>query len=384
MTWGLGEQRTTDTGFDFVEPAYGTRSLSDVMPAIAGALGVGGLPETRLRLPEASAYVVMMVDGMGHRLLAEHPREAPYLHGLLGEAATAGVPSTTATSLTSLGTGLAPGTHGLVGFTSRIPGTTDLLNALFWNKKVDPLEWQPHPTAFELLERVGVHTTVVSKPEFVDSGLTLSGQRGAAYAGVDGLTARIDATLAAVGRRPSVTYVYESELDHVGHRHGVDSPVWRAQLQAVDEDVQELREALPADVALLVTADHGMVDVIDGSRIDVDTVDGLRDGVLLLGGEARLRHVYCQRGAVGDVAATWREQLADRATVLTREEAIEQGWFGAVTDTVRPRLGEIVVAAHDDVGLFSSVSFGYETTLIGLHGSLTAREMLVPLVLCPA
>ena len=65
---------------------------------------------------------------------------APYLSSLLGrqEPGTAGVPSTTATSLTSLGTALPPGAHGLVGFTSRIPGTDRLLNALAWDKQRRP------------------------------------------------------------------------------------------------------------------------------------------------------------------------------------------------------------------------------------------------------
>ena len=77
-----------------------------------------------------------------------------------------GVPSTTATSLTSLGTGLTPGSHGLVGFTARVPGTDQLLNHLFWDADVDPLEWQPHPTAFATLAAAGVSVTVVNKREF--------------------------------------------------------------------------------------------------------------------------------------------------------------------------------------------------------------------------
>ena len=111
----------------------------------------------------------MLVDGLGHELLAEHRAQAPYLHSLLGEGpATCGVPSTTATSLTSLGTALTPGQHGLVGFTSRVPETGELLNSLFWDQPVDPLEWQPNATAFARLEAVGVHTSVVSKREFAE------------------------------------------------------------------------------------------------------------------------------------------------------------------------------------------------------------------------
>ncbi len=131
---------------------------------------------------------------------------------------------------------------------------------------------------------------------------------------------------------------------------------------------------------LLVVADHGMVDSTPETHIDVDEQPGLRDGVVLLGGEARFRHVYCRGGAVEDVAATWRSVLGDKATVLTRDEAIARGWFGTVDHGVRLRLGDVVVAAHDDWALMSSVDFNYEMTLIGLHGSLTSREMHIPIL----
>ncbi len=217
----------------FVEPDYsgaGPRAtLGDVLPAVATALGVDvGFHDTSLALPPAPAYVVVLVDGMGHDLLAEHRAQAPFLHDLLSAGggvapATCGVPSTTATSLTSLGTALTPGTHGLVGFTSRVPQTGELLNSLFWDREVDPLEWQPHPTAFARLEAAGVRTTVVSKREFAGSGLTRCGQRGAAYAGADDVVERIAAAVEASRERPSVTYVYDGDLDWHGHRAGVDS-----------------------------------------------------------------------------------------------------------------------------------------------------------------
>lgn len=374
------------TGSTFVEPQYSGdlpgRSLGDVLPAVAAALGVPvGFQEPALVLPPAPAYVVMLVDGLGHELLAEHRVQAPYLHSLLGEEpATCGVPSTTATSLTSLGTALTPGQHGLVGFTSRVPETGELLNALFWDQPVDPLQWQPNRTAFDRLRSAGVHTSVVSKRDFADSGLTRCGQRGAEFVGADDVSERIAGAVAGAGQRPSVTYVYDGDLDWNGHRAGVDSQRWRAQLRDIDEDAQELREALPGEVRLLVVADHGMVDSPTGRRIDIDASPELREGVSLLGGEARFRHVYCRGGAVEQVAATWRELLGDRASVLTRDEAVERGWFGPVNHDVRLRLGDVLVAAHDDWALMSSTDFPFEMTLVGLHGSLTAREMHIPIL----
>ncbi|NPC44348.1 alkaline phosphatase family protein [Nocardioides sp. zg-1230] len=367
----------------FTPPAYGDRSLADVVPSVARALGVElpGHP-AGLELPPAPSYVVFLVDGMGAELLTRYAHAAPYLSSLVegGATGTAGVPSTTATSLTSLGTGLVPGAHGLVGFTARIPGTDRLLNHLWWDAGVDPLEWQPHPTALGRLAHAGVHVTAVNKRDFDGSGLTLASQRGATYVGADRVGERIAATVAASADQPSLTYVYDSDLDWTGHKFGVASTQWLQQLAMVDAEAEQLREALPASTRLLVVADHGMVDSPRDARVDVDEVDGMRDGIALLGGEARFRHLYCAAGAVADVAATWREVLGDRATVLTREEATERGWFGAVSPGVRPRLGDVMVACHGDTAVMSTRDFAYEDTLVGLHGSLTSTEMLIPIL----
>jgi hypothetical protein len=367
----------------FVEPAYGDRSLGDVLPAVARALGVdAGLPVTTLELPEARSYVVFLIDGLGYELLRDHPDQAPFLHELLdGQApATVGVPSTTATSLTSLGTALTPGAHGVVGFTSRIPGTDDLLNALMWSKSVDPRDWQPHPTALGRMASAGVHTTVVNKREFQESGLTLAGMRGAEFVGADKVGERMAAAIHASGHEPSVTYLYDGDLDWTGHRYGVASTSWELQLSMIDAEAEQLREALPPDVRIVVVADHGMVDSPDDQRLDVDDHPELTDGVVVLGGEARFRHVYCRGGAVDDVLATWRAAVGERAEVLTRDEAIARGWFGPVAPGVRPRLGDVMMAARGDFSVMSTTAFPYEARLIGLHGSLTSAEMLIPVL----
>ena len=373
---------------DFVEPAYQRRSLGDVVPAISTALGRpiagdGRTTPSDLALPGAASYVLFLVDGLGVRLLERHADTAPYLASLLvgQQPATAGVPSTTATSLSSLGTGLTPGAHGLVGFTSRVPGTDRLLNALFWDKDIDPVDWQPHPTMFSRLRLAGVGVTVVNKREFRTSGLTVASSRGAEYVGADRVGERIVAAATASAERPSLTYVYDGDLDWTGHRYGIASAQWLQQLAVVDAEAEMLRDALPGTTRLLVVADHGMVDSPAEHRVDVDAHPELRDGLALFGGEARFRHLYCHNGAVIDLLQTWTEFLDDRACVLTRDAAIERGWFGSVQPSVLPRLGDVVVASTGDHAVFSSVDFAYETTLVGLHGSLTAEEMLIPVLL---
>jgi predicted AlkP superfamily pyrophosphatase or phosphodiesterase len=346
-----------------------------------GALGAPGWSNP-LGLPPATSYVVFLVDGLGWNLLQDFPQTAPYLWALAQQTdpITCGVPSTTATSLTSLGTGLPPGQHGIVGFTSRIPGTDKLLDALRWDADVDPIEWQPHETVFGRARAGGVNAIVVSRRVFEGSGLTVASQRGAEYIGADTPGERISAAVRAASQPSTLVYMYEGELDATGHRVGCRSWAWEHQLGVVDEFAQRLRAALPPEVALVVTADHGMVDVAPDRRIDVDAEVELLEGINLLGGEARLRHLYCEAGAVGDVVGRWRNRLEHQAIVLTRDEAIAGGWFGDVDGLVRPRLGDVVVASVGDIAVMSSQRFPHEAKLVGLHGSLTSDEMLIPLL----
>jgi Type I phosphodiesterase / nucleotide pyrophosphatase len=362
-----------------VAPAYGTASLCDLVPSAAAVLS-GAADGNVLGLPQASRMVLLLVDGLGQRQLERHAADAPYLSSMARRTLTCGVPSTTATSLTSLGVGLPPGEHGVVGYTSRIPGTDRLLNALRWDASVDAEEWQPHPTALAAAARAGVATTVVNKRAFNGTGLTVASQRGAEFVAADSAGERLAEAARAARPSPSLVYVYDADLDATGHRDGCRSEAWRHQLATVDAFAHRLRQTLPADAVLLVTADHGMVDVEPGDRVDVDAEPELRDGVSLVGGEARFRHLYCRSGAVDDVVARWRARLGARAPVLTREQAVAEGWFGTVRREVEPRLGDVVVACVDSIAVLSSERFPHEASLVGLHGSLTAEEMYVPLL----
>jgi Type I phosphodiesterase / nucleotide pyrophosphatase len=368
-----------DTGF--VSPRYRDRALSDLLPSVAAAMGHGD-DDNLLALPPSPRYVVVMVDGLGWHQLRRHADLAPYLASLLPERdpLTCGVPSTTVTSLTSLGTGLPPGGHGVVGYTSRIPGTNTLLNGLKWDADVDPYDWQPHQTVFERLSASGVKVSAANKGAFRGSGLTVCSQRGAVYHAVDTPWERIAVVSELAEPADSLIYAYESSLDHIGHEAGCTADKWLEQLETVDADLRRLRESLPTDAVMVVTGDHGMVDADDAGRIDVGDLVGLLDGVALLGGEARLRHLYCRVGAMPDVAARWAATLGERAIVMTQTDAEAAGWFGPIRPEVRARIGDVVVAATDRNAVLSRQHFPIETKLVGFHGSLTEAEMLVPLL----
>ena len=148
----------------------------------------------------------------------------------------------------------------------------------------------------------------------------------------------------------------------------------------MDKLAEQLASAIPAGTPLYVTADHGMVDVGPEDRIDADSTPGLLDGVALLGGEPRARHLYAVPGAADDVLQTWRDIIGDRAWVLSRDEAVGAGWFGPVEPWLAGRIGDVVVAPAGSVAVVARKAEALESSLIGMHGSLTSADQLVPLL----
>ncbi len=366
-----------------VVPAYDETSLGAVLPGAARALGVA-VDGPAVTVPNATSVCVVVIDGLGRLLLDEAARNAPFLTSLLvgSTELSVGCPSTTATSMGSFGTGLSSGRHGLVGYEVMDPGRGVLLNELKWDPGTDPLAWQPHPTVFEVLAARGVAVTKVGNPEFDGSGLTLAALRGGGFVGAKRLYSRVDIAVAALAQPgPGLVYLYWGDLDGAGHSHGWRSPQWRRELRHVDRELARLARRLGTGTVLIVTADHGMVDVPHADRVDLADRPELSLGVRILGGEARFAQAYCEPGQSQRVAARLADAFRDRAWVHTRDEAIDAGWFGPVDDRVRPRLGDVLVAGIDSFALVDSRTATPQVLrLIGQHGSLTAAEQLVPLL----
>jgi type I phosphodiesterase/nucleotide pyrophosphatase len=376
------------TLFDQLRPRYGTASLADVMPSALAAVGVPGADPLGLAaaLSAPRRVAVLLVDGLGWHQL---PVAAPYAPTLTQLAAdrsarelTAGFPSTTPTSLVTLGTGVTPGHHGIVGFFLNVPGTDRVLNHIRWDADPDPRQWQPVEPVFARAEAAGVPATVVSQPEFEGSGLTVAAYRGSRFRGAAGADAVAAEMLGALRATPrSLVYGYVNEVDRTGHQYGIDSPPWRAAVAGVDRLVRMLAEGLPSDAALLVTADHGQLNVPADRRFDVGTDERLRAGIAVVAGEPRVRYLHVVPGAADDVLAAWRAVLGDAAWVGSREEAVAAGWFGPVTPEHARRIGDVVAMCHDDHVVLAT---GLEATpiskMIAFHGSYTATEMAIPLL----
>jgi predicted AlkP superfamily pyrophosphatase or phosphodiesterase len=345
-----------------------------------------------LALEPCGRVCLLVIDGLGWELLRSNADAAPFLNTLALEPLTTGFPATTAASLASLSTGLPPGEHGLLGYTLALPGFDRAFNALTWSlyglgprveltDEVAPEAFQPARTLAEQSADSGLTIDYVGPAFHAGSGLSRAIRRAERFHAADSLSSLVDSTLSLLRRHSVFVFAYHPGLDAAGHIHGVASQQWHDQLVASDNAVRVLAEQLQQETLLLVTGDHGMVDLRLEERLDLADYPELAAGVSLLAGEARARYVRTVPGAMEDVLMTWRAILGDRMWVWSAEEAISTGLFGPqVSDQARNRVGDIVAAAFDRVGVVQREVDPAQARLKGHHGSVTAPEQLVPLL----
>lgn len=357
--------------------------LSSSLQAIAGE-------DNRLSLPAVRHAVVLLVDGLGAHNLKARSGHARTLAGALSKAAViqSGFPTTTAAAIASLTTGTRPGQHGLVGYSALDPVNNRVLHQLSgWDSLTDPATWQRKPTVFERASESGFRAVAVGAARYRDSGFTRAVLRGARYVVAGSLAERIRAAV-EVGQssdQPSLTYVYAPELDMAGHANGWQSPQWTHALESLDAALSTAVAQLAPDQGLLVTADHGMIDIPRESHVLFDTAPELLEGIAHVAGEPRCLQLYFHTRVSIEVRAEvlerWRESEASRAWVTSREEAIAAGWFGAVSPDVTDRIGDIIVAARKSVAYYDSrIANEKGRNMIGQHGSWSDEELRVPLL----
>jgi hypothetical protein len=373
-------------------PAFGRRSVAEVLTSAAASLGVEGFANT-LGLPSASRVCVVVADGLGRNLLKQKSAHTPFLRSVMqagqGEVPVwldSTFPSTTAAALASFGTGLPPGQHGMVGYDVLDPAQDKVVNMLGnWDANVDPSAWQPHPTVFERAAG-SVTVTTVSLPQFGDSPMTRAALRGGNFVSAVTAHARTAAAAEAMAvAGPALMYFYVNELDKAGHRFGCQSEQWEHQLEELDATVKRLNSSLPAGTTVLLTADHGMLDVPEQQRIDYAADPSLIEGVRHTAGEPRMVHLYlddpADAGARERLLAAWRTRFGDRIWAFGREDAIAAGLFGSVSPAVGPRIGDVMIAARDALALYDTRRVRPAAMeVVGQHGSLTKAEREVPLL----
>lgn len=355
---------------EIVLPDYGGAWIGGVLPALAAGRAPRGAPDW---VGDATQHVLLLIDGLGWEMCRRFADRLPSLDDFEGGPITSVVPSTTATALPSLTTGMPPAVHGMLGDRMRVGGR--MLSVLQWTvsdgRPPQPSTVQPHrPFA-------GAAVDVVSHARFAGSGFSAAHLRGAPYHGydtVDDLVARVGGRLDAGA---PLVYAYLPDLDRTAHEVGMDDGAFDDALALTDRVVTGIRRRLPAGAALVVTSDHGQVTTAVDERIDLRPLQPM---VSAMSGSTRMRYLHARPGATADLLAAASGLAGAAAWVHDRAGLVASGWLGPHTGPmVAGRLGDVILAARGAATLVDPTDLR-QARLITMHSSVTPSEMIVPLL----
>lgn len=330
--------------------------------------------------------ILFLIDGFGADVLDIYASQIPTIarltqHGVVKTS----FPSTTATSLATLMTGVLPGVHGMLGYTVQVPRSGGrILNTLRWDERVDPVMWQPVPTLFERAHAEGIQVSHVAAKRYENTGFTRAVFRGADYKGANLVNDLIAQTKDALRRTPAFVYLYVNDLDSAGHSDGVGSDKWLVALRMIDQMLANLLKEVPQGTRIWLTSDHGMINV--GEKVVIGKGNPLQENISVIGGEPRARHLYLSTdhnspAARVQVAGVWQEFLGDRADILTREQAITNNLFGeSVSVDACDRMGDVIAITKGAMVLIEASREEKEGAMVGHHGSVSEIESQVPLL----
>jgi predicted AlkP superfamily pyrophosphatase or phosphodiesterase len=359
---------------DPVLPEYAGACVCNLVPALLepSTESVSWIPEF---VHEANQIVLLVIDGLGWDHLQERRHVAPTMAAMTGRAITTVAPSTTATALTSIATGLAPGEHGVIGYRINVGG--EILNVLRWTTPRGDARLRIPPTTFQKAASfASQHPPIVTKAEFYKGGFSGAHLEGTRFHGYRCQSTMLTELRRLLRSNEPFIYTYYDGPDKVSHEYGLGE-YFDAEVAATDRLIADIIAELPPGAVLVVTADHGQVHTGDALyELPADVLEH----VAVQSGEARLRWLHARGGRTGALLEAVEHHFGDLAWIRTRAQVIDEQWFGPhITVEGASRLGDVAMAANGVHAFVDPADTG-PYKLIGRHGSLTRAEMLVPLL----
>lgn len=362
-------------------------SLADVLPSCLSALGFTS-ESVQIQLPPSEAIVLVLVDGLGATNIAQaraYMRFIATAHAD-GRNIKTVFPSTTASALSTLATGVHPATHGILGYRiwdSQRGEHVNQLNGI--TERAVAQGWLASESLFSQLSSQGKPVTVVGHARFAHSELTTMLYGGVPYVGASSIDERFDVvtkSLLAGGR--GLFFIYISDLDEAAHHSGCYSDLWLSRAEALDARLKTFAHDVAHHATVVLTADHGVVDVALSGHVDFGLGPEM-NSVESVGGEPRcLQLKLANPEAIDAVAAVWRERFGEVADIRTRDEVDDLFYGGALEGSplsVRERAGDIYVIAKDGFVFYDGREpNSANRTMVGQHGGPSDQEMEIPLI----
>lgn len=367
--------------------------LANIINSIAHQFNLSKYASAPIELPEAQHYFLCLIDGLSDNLFLENEPNLNFLKTSdEHKTVVSGFPSTTAASLTSLATGLDSIEHGIVG--SAFCHDKKYFSPLRWSylSKEDPSLPRaetdiliPKGTWGEMYKE-GIQINaflplVIANSEYTKN--VFSNAQIHSYEDSTLLINKISQTVKTTHK--TFSYIYFGNLDYIGHIQGAGSKEWKDELFSLESIIKNISRVIPKNSVLIVTSDHGMINIENKNMTDFSQMTDLKKETYLICGDIRARHIYLKSEYKKEInLAKWHNCLGENFNIYSRNMAINNQIFGShINPTFSERLGDLIIVSKNQYGLIdtSSLYDQYQTSWIGHHGAISDDEQRIPLLI---
>lgn len=404
----------------FCKPLYTSYCFSSIPATIKtlfnpSQLEKGRLPPETILNKEYEHVILFLLDGFGWSFFKQYEEKYPFLkrikeQGIVNQL-TAQFPSTTAAHVTCINTGLTPGQSGIYEWFYYEPQVDCVIAPLLFSfardKKLGTLhealqelgvkaqDLFPKHTLYQDLEEQSVHSYVFLEKSIASSPYSqamCAGAKLSPYSHLkDGLEELVNIQKKEKGKK-TYFYFYFGNIDSAGHRHGIHSSEFEAEIEACFQQLEEhFYQCQLHDhrTALLLVADHGMTTIDPHATFYLNKelpectqwLKRNRSGELIVpAGSCRDFFLHVEEAFLEEAKRRLEEILAGKAVVYRIEELIRAGFFGAETPSSAflERVGNLVILPLGTHCVWWYEKHHFDVHFHAMHGGLSREEMEIP------
>ena len=387
-----------------MKPVYDSLCISRMLQNLGSILEgkTSAVPGILGNCAGNSHMVLLIADGMGLLNIKENIGRLPFLDRLNTEgslaAGTSVFPSTTAASMTSLYTASDPFSHGLLEwylyldeaemvietlpFSAQNPAEADKFKSLDLDIRL-LFEGEPYTSR---LTAEGIECTAIMPRSIKDSAYSSAVFPSADTIGYETLEDVLPLVMDKGGTGKRLTVIYYPGADTEGHVHGPLSENYLEEMRRVDSFLRAFRESEVSGTSLVMTADHGQTEIDPRSVVYLDEFDWFDDMLPVAASGKTIppygspRDVIIRSMDAVKMKSMLERELGDTAAAAESLRLAGEGYFGSgkKARSLSSRMGDLWLLPGTGTGIWYRHFDDEEVRLKGMHGGLTAKEMLIP------
>ncbi len=371
-------------------------NLVCLIRAIAAECGVEGIDksgttgELLTLIGPTDHLIFILLDGLGMNLVEKLPKES-FLCSHLKRTLAATCPSTTACALTTIATAEYPNRHGVTGWFTHVPELGLTATVLPFTDRftgeglvrrgLKPADMLPLPP---ILPRMSRKALTIVPHAIVNTPYNEWSRGGAEGKGYRTIPNAIDEIIQFVShaQKPTYVHLYLPEVDSICHRLGSEGGDVIPEVMKIDAQLARLSQALDGKARVVVTADHGLIDVPESKQTLLTRGDPLVELLEVpISGDARMPVFHVKEGRKREFVAQAEERFGEHIAFVATEvvEVMELFGPGPIAEAVRPRFGDFVGFPFDRTTLAYHPPEEPPGHLFkAVHAGLSPQEMWVP------